>query len=155
MKLNDEGKNFFLDHIRLIVFNQYARILTLMCKKLHEIAGCGLYMKNNEILSGDLSGNIFQWNINDTEPKQHIHIPDSVRCFVSDNLVGTLSGALYNIDTQDVIEDFQTTIICSAWNQSQTSCLIGLGDGRLMNFQTRKIIGQHDNNADEKTIFFN
>ena len=34
MKLNDEGKNFFLDHIRLIVFNQYARILTLMCKKL-------------------------------------------------------------------------------------------------------------------------
>jgi WD40 repeat protein len=123
-------------------------LTTLIHKKLHETAGCGLYMENNEILSGDLSGNIFKWTIGDTKPKQHTIIPDSVRCFISENLVGTLSGALYNIDTQEIIEDFKTTIICSAWNRSKTSCLIGLGDGSLVNLQTKKIIALHENNAE-------
>jgi len=105
-------------------------------------------MENDEIFSGDLSGNIFQWTINDIKPKQHITIPDSVRCIISKNLVGTLSGALYNIDTQEIIEDFKTTIICSAWNQTKTTCLIGLGDGRLIDLETKKIIGLHENNAE-------
>lgn len=123
-------------------------LTTLVDKKYHEIAGCGLYIENDEILSGDLSGNIFHWTINDIKPKKHIHIPDSIRCFISKNLVGTLSGTLYNIDTQEIIEDFQTSIICSTWNQTKTFCLIGLGDGRLINLQTKKIIGLHENNAE-------
>ncbi|CAF4945471.1 unnamed protein product [Rotaria magnacalcarata] len=106
-------------------------------------------MDKDEILSGDLSGNIFRWAINnDTKPKGHIVIPDSVRCFVSNNLVGTLSGVLYQIDTQEVIEDFGTSIICSAWNKSKTSGLIGLGDGRLVDLHTKRIIGLHENNAE-------
>ncbi|CAF1085807.1 unnamed protein product [Adineta steineri] len=123
-------------------------LTTLLHRTLHETAGCGLYTENNEILSGDLSGNIFQWAINDAKPKQHIQIPDSVRCFISKNLVGTLSGALYNIDNQEIIEDFKTTIICSVWNTNKTSCLVGLGNGTLINLQTKKIIGLHENNAE-------
>jgi WD40 repeat protein len=123
-------------------------LTTLLHKTYHQTAGCGLYLENNEIFSGDLSGNIFQWTINNIKPKQHITIPDSIRCFISKNLVGTLSGALYNIDTKEIIEDFKTTIICSAWNRIQTSCLIGLGDGKLIDFQTKKIIGLHENNAE-------
>jgi WD40 repeat protein len=123
-------------------------LTTLIHKTYHETAGCGLYMENDEILSGDLSGNIFHWTINDIKPKQHIIIPDSIRCFISKNLVGTLSGALYNIDTKEIIEDFKTTIICSAWNKTKTSCLIGLGDGTLKDLQTKRIIGLHKNNAE-------
>lgn len=120
----------------------------LVDKKLHEIAGCGLYMENEDILSGDLSGNIFHWTSNDIKPKAHFNIPDSVRCFVSKTLVGTLSGALYNLDTQEIVENFNTSIICSAWNQANTSCLIGLADGQLINLQTKKVIGLHANNAE-------
>jgi WD40 repeat protein len=123
-------------------------LTTLIHKTYHETAGCGLYLENDEILSGDLSGNIFQWTINDIKPHKHVIIPDSIRCFISKNLVGTLSGALYNIDTKEIIEDFKTAIICSAWNQTKTSCLIGLGDGQLINLQTKKIIGLHENNAE-------
>jgi WD40 repeat protein len=123
-------------------------LTTLIHKTFHELAGCGLYMENNEIFSGDLSGNIFQWTIDDIKPKQHHTIPDSIRCFISKNLVGTLSGALYNIDTQEIVEDFKTTIICSAWNRSKTICLIGLGDGQLIDLQTKKLIGLHENNAE-------
>ena len=65
-------------------------LTTLIHRTLHETAGCGLYMENNEIISGDLSGNIFRWTINDINPKQHITISDSVRCCISNNLVGTL-----------------------------------------------------------------
>ncbi|UJR31876.1 hypothetical protein I4U23_019350 [Adineta vaga] len=123
-------------------------LTTLIHKRLHETAGCGLYVDNDEILSGDLSGNIFRWNVNDTKPIEHINIPDSIRCFVSKNLVGTLSGSLYNLDNQEIVEDFSTAIICSAWNNDQTSCLIGLGDGSLINLQTKRIIGLHENNAE-------
>ncbi|CAF0811578.1 unnamed protein product [Rotaria sordida] len=123
-------------------------LTTVIHRTLHETAGCGLYIENNEILSGDLSGNIFQWTINDIKPKQHINISDSIRCFISKNFVGTLSGLLYKIDTQEIVEDFQSTIICSAWNKNQISCLIGLGDGRLIDFHTKKIIGLHHNNAE-------
>jgi WD40 repeat protein len=123
-------------------------LTTLIHKQYHETAGCGIYLENDEILSGDLSGNIFKWLINDPKPQQHISIPDSVRCFISKNLVGTLSGALYNIDTQEILEDLKTTIICSAWNKTKTSCLIGLGDGTLIDLQTKKIIGLHENNAE-------
>ncbi|CAF3168885.1 unnamed protein product [Rotaria socialis] len=124
-------------------------LTTILSRSLHETAGCGLYMDKDEILSGDLSGNIFRWAINnDTKPKGHIVIPDSVRCFVSNNLVGTLSGVLYQIDTQEVIEDFAVSIICSAWNKRKTSCLIGLGDGKLIDLHTKRIIGLHENNAE-------
>jgi WD40 repeat protein len=123
-------------------------LTTLINKTFHETAGCGLYLENDKIFSGDLSGNIFQWTVNDPKPQQHVTIPDSVRCFISKNLVGTLSGALYNTDTQEIIEDFQTTIICSAWNRNETTCLIGLGDGQLIDFKTKKVVGLHDNNAE-------
>lgn len=123
-------------------------LTTLLHKSFHETAGCGLYLENDDIYSGDLSGNIFQWTIDDLQPKRHITIPDSVRCFVSKNLVGTLSGALYNTDTGEIVDDFKTTIICSAWNRDRTSCLIGLGDGRLIDFQTQKLVGLHENNAE-------
>ncbi|CAF0877922.1 unnamed protein product [Adineta ricciae] len=123
-------------------------LTTLIHKTLHETAGCGIYMDKKEILSGDLSGNIFRWSVDETKPKEHIHISDSVRCFVSKNLVGTLSGALYNIDNQEIIEDFSTTIICAAWNNDQTACLIGLADGSLVNLQSKRIVGLHANNAE-------
>jgi WD40 repeat protein len=123
-------------------------LTTIINKAFHETAGCGLYMENEEIISGDLSGNVFHWTVNDIKPTKHIIIPDSIRCLISKNLAGTLSGALYNLDTKEIVEDFKTTIICSAWNQNKTSCLIGLGDGKLIDLQTYKIIGLHENNAE-------
>ena len=123
-------------------------LTTLIHRTLHQTAGCGLYMENNEIISGDLSGNIFRWAINDIHPKQHITIPDSVRCCISNNLVGTLSGTVYQIDTQEILEDFNAAVICSAWNRTKTSCLIGLGDGKLIDLQTKQIIGLHENNSE-------
>ena len=123
-------------------------LTTIMDQKLHQTAGCGLYMENDEIFSGDLSGNVFHWTVDNVQPKAHIVIPDSIRCFISKSLVGTLSGALYDLETQEIIEDFETSIICSAWNRPKTSCLIGLADGRLIHFQTKKVIGLHENNAE-------
>jgi WD40 repeat protein len=123
-------------------------LTTLTHKTYHETAGCGLYLENNELYSGDLSGNIFHWTLGDVQPKEHITIPDSIRCFISKNIVGTLSGVLYDIDTKEIIEDYKTTVVCSAWNRTKTSCLIGLADGKLINFQTKKIIGLHENNAE-------
>lgn len=123
-------------------------LTTVLEKKFHETAGCGLHMENEEIYSGDLAGNVFHWSVNEAQPKSQVTIPDSIRCFISKNLVGTLSGTLYNLDTQDIIEDFQTSVICSAWNQTKTSCLIGLADGRLIHFQSKQVIGLHGNNAE-------
>lgn len=120
----------------------------ILNRTYHETAGCGLYLENNHIYSGDLSGNIFHWLIDNPKPQEHINIPDSVRCFISKNLVGTLSGVLYDINTKDIIEDYKTSIICSSWNKNQTVCLIGLADGKLINLQTKKLIGLHDNNAE-------
>lgn len=123
-------------------------LTTLFQRTYHETAGCGLHIEDNQILSGDLSGNIFQWTLDSSQPKKHVTIPDSVRCFISNNLVGTLSGVLYKIDTQEVVEDFNTSIICSAWNQNKTSCLVGLSDGTLFDLQTKRIVGLHENNAE-------
>ncbi len=123
-------------------------VTVLVDRKLHETAGCGLYMENEDIFSGDLSGNAFHWKSTDNKLIKHVNIPDSIRCFVSKNLVGTLSGALYDLDNQEIVENFNTSVICSAWNQANTSCLIGLADGQLINLQTKKVIGLHGNNAE-------
>ena len=123
---------------------------TVLSRSLHEIAGCGLFFddEKNEVYSGDLSGHIFQWSIDQTEPRHHIRIDDSVRCFISNKLVGTLSGSIYSIENGERIENFNVTVICAAWNQEKNSCLIGLGDGRLIDFQTKKIVGLHENHAE-------
>ena len=55
---------------------------------------------------------------------------------------------MYQIDIQEIVEDFNVTIICSAWNKTKTSCLIGLGDGKLIDLQTKRIIGLHENNSE-------
>ena len=123
-------------------------LTTLIHRIGHETAACGLFLDSNDIYSGDLSGNIFQWTLADAKPKRRFHIDDSVRCFLSPHLVGTLSGALYNLDTAEIIENYLTTIICSAWNRQQTVCLIGLGDGRLVDLQTKTLVGLHANNAE-------
>ena len=123
-------------------------INTLLHRALHETAGCGLFLENDQIYSGDLSGNIFQWTIDQHQPKRHINIPDSIRCFISENLVGTLSGAMYQIETGEIVHDWGTTVICSAWNQTKSSCLVGLGDGRLIDLHSKSVIGLHDNNVE-------
>jgi WD40 repeat protein len=134
--------------VNSIVDESSLRLTPVVDRMLHQTAACGLHIDNESIYSGDLSGNIFQWHIHHHQPVQRWHIPDSIRCFISDTLVGTLSGALYNFITGEIVDDFQTAIICSAWNREKTSCLIGLADGKLLDLQTRRIVGLHENNAE-------
>lgn len=121
---------------------------TLLDQTLHQTAGCGVYLDHDQIYSGDLAGNIFQWTLRENQPKRHVTIADSVRCFISENLVGTLSGGIYRIDTGEMIDDWKTSVICAAWNRAKTSCLIGLGDGRLIEYQTKSLIALHQDNVE-------
>jgi len=123
-------------------------LTNLLEKSYHSTAGCGLYLDNNQIISGDLSGNIIHWSVDDHHPQQQNTISDSIRCIISKELVGTLSGAVYDIHKGEVLEDFQTSVICSAWNRTRTKCLIGLADGRLIEYSSKESIGLHENNAE-------
>lgn len=124
------------------------RLTTIYDRSLHQTAGCGIYLDGMKLISGDLSGYIFHWSIDNFESTHNTQISDSVRCFISEDLVGTLSGVIYNSKTGEPVENFESTVICSAWNKDKTSCLVGLGDGRLIDLRTKKLIGLHENNAE-------
>ncbi|CAF0792995.1 unnamed protein product [Didymodactylos carnosus] len=135
---------------------KYKLILTTLIKKsYHETAGCGLsYLSSSDqIISGDLSGNLYNWPLNSSEPRKHLLITDSIRCLSSIKntniiFIGTLSGNFYICDINhsddfNLIHDFNTAVICMTWNNDCTQCLIGLANGHLVIMYYEQQASQH------------
>lgn len=99
-------------------------ILSVKQVGVYMITCCGLnynLQNGDQLVAGDLSGNVYIWDVKQSTPIMKGNVPISVRCIVWTKqigiLIGCLDGSLYRWDTQE--EEWSTPkLFCTVANSS-------------------------------------